>query len=143
MKIIKTLLWIFVIIIVLYAIYMTYIDIVKNIPQEKKKTEKFQENKLKIVLYHASWCGHCVKYLKANTFMNTYDSLSTQNKYDKVVFVQLDFDKNKDTATKYNINSFPTIVAISSNGDLVNTFNGDRNDPIALEQFTSDSLLKI
>jgi uncharacterized membrane protein len=36
MGLLKILLWIFVISIIAYAIYMTYVDISKHIPQEKK-----------------------------------------------------------------------------------------------------------
>lgn len=153
----KLILGLFVVIIVLYALYVTYTDIIKNIPKEMKKiiqnrnseninnenSENFQEPNLKIILYHATWCGYCVKYLKENTFLDTYDNLKTQNKYDKVTFVQLDFDKNKSTATKYNISSFPTIIAISAEGDLINTFDGDRSNPTDLEKFTLDSLSKL
>jgi hypothetical protein len=40
MGLLKILLWIFVISIIAYAIYMTYVDISKHIPQEKKKNRK-------------------------------------------------------------------------------------------------------
>jgi hypothetical protein len=44
MGLLKILLWIFVISIIAYAIYMTYVDISKHIPQEKRKKirKKFQ-----------------------------------------------------------------------------------------------------
>lgn len=75
--------------------------------------------------------------------MNTYDELKKKSKYDKVVFVQLDFDKNKELADKYNVSSFPTIVAISSDGTLVNEFNADRNSKSDLEDFVNESLKKL
>lgn len=143
MGILKILLWIFVIIVVIYVLVMVYNDVVKNILQEKKKVEKFEEPKLKIVLFYAEWCMHCTKYIKARTFMDTYDKIKQQKKFDKVVFSQINFDDNKELANKYDINSFPTIIAISDNGNLVNKFSGDRNDSDSLIKFTSDSLNKI
>lgn len=143
MGILKILLCIFVIIVVGYALLMAYNDVIKYIPQEKKKVEKFDEPKLKIALFHANFCGHCTRYLKAGTFMDTYDKLKKQKKFDKVVFVEFDFDKNKELGNKYGVSSFPTIVAISGNGDLVGEFEGDRNDPDALIKFTADSLNKL
>jgi len=139
------LLWVFVAIVVIVALYLAYKDISKNITQEekRKRVEKFDEPKLKVCLFYANWCGHCAKYLKQNTFMDTYNQLKQQNEFDKVVFVQYDFDKNKDLANKYNISSFPSIVAISSDGYLVNEFNGNRNDPNELTQFTVESLNKV
>jgi len=143
MSILKIFLWIFVIIVVAYALVMAYNDVAKYIPQEKKKVEKFDEPKLKIALFHATWCGHCVQYRKSGTFMDTYDKLKQQKKFDRVVFVEFDFDKNKELGNKYGVSSFPTIVAISSDGDLVGEFAGDRSDPDALIKFASDSLNKV
>jgi thiol-disulfide isomerase/thioredoxin len=143
MGLLKIILWIFVIIVVLYAFYMAYNDVSKYIPQENKKVEKFKEPELKICLFYANWCGHCKSYLQANTFMNTYDQLKTQNKFDNVVFVQFDFDKNKELGEKYNISSFPTIIAISANDNIVSEFAGDRSNSAELIKFTSDSLAKI
>jgi len=143
MSLLKMFLWIFVIIVVGYAIYLAYNDISKYIPQEKNKVEKFEGDKLKICLFYAEWCGHCKKYMKDGTFMDTYDKLKQQNKFDKVVFVQFDFDKNKDLANKYGVSSFPTILAISSDGDLIGEFEGDRNNSDDLIQFTQNSLNKI
>ncbi len=143
MGLLKILLWTFVIIVVLYALYMAYNDVSKYIPQEKKKVEKFQEPQLKICLFYANFCGHCTRYLKDGTFMDTYDKIKQQNKFDKVVFVQFDFDKNKELGEKYGISSFPTIIAISADGDVVGEFAGNRSNPDDLIKFTSDCLAKI
>jgi thiol-disulfide isomerase/thioredoxin len=143
MGILKIVLWTFVIIVVAYAIYLAYNDISKHIPQEKKKVEKFDEPKLKICLFYANFCGFCTKYLKAGTFMDTYDKIKQQSKFDKVVFVEFDFDKNKELGNRYGVSSFPTILAISSNGDLIAEFKGDRNNPDDLIKFTSDCLNKV
>jgi thiol-disulfide isomerase/thioredoxin len=143
MKVLKLLLWAFVIVIVVYAIYMAYKDIAKNIPSESRKVEKFQEPALKVCLFYAVWCPHCEHYLDSKVFMSTYDDLKKKSKFDKVVFVQFDFDKNKELADKYSISSFPTIIAISSDGTLVNQFNGDRNSKSDLEDFVNESLKKL
>jgi len=143
MKIIKTILIIFVLVIVAYAIYMAYTDIMKNIPAEKAKLEKFSgdDDKLKICLYKATWCGHCVKYIKSNVFNDAYSDV--KGKYNDVVFSTVDFDENKKLAEKYDINGFPTIIAVDSKGNLLDTFTGDRYKKEDLMKFVEDNRVKV
>lgn len=141
-KVVKVLLWLFVAVVVITAVGMTYRDIRKNLPAKPKETYE-DSPKLKVCLFYAVWCGHCEKYLDSNVFMTTYDSLKSSGKYDNVVFVQYDFDKNKELAKKYNVAGFPTILAISSDGSLIDEFNGDRYDAEALKQFVQSSLTKL
>ena len=127
---IKTTLFVFVLLILAYAVWMAYTDIMKNMP----KVEKFSdEAKLKICLYKATWCSHCNRYLQSHVFEDTYDSV--KGKYNDVVFVTYDFDENKKLAEKYNVNSFPTIIAVDKNGNLLDTFEGDRNNKDELMRF--------
>jgi thiol-disulfide isomerase/thioredoxin len=139
MKFFKKLFWIAVIAIVVYAVYLTYNDIIKNLPSKPK--EGFDNPSIKISLFHAEWCPHCVNYLKSNVFMSTYDKLKSNPKYSSVVFEEIDYDQNKDLAEKYGINSFPTIVAISSDGHLLKKFSGDRSSRADLTSFV-DEILK-
>lgn len=129
-NIIKTVLFVFVLLILSYAIYMAYTDISKNMPkQQQNLSEQFSADeapKLKICLFKATWCGHCTTYLKSNVFDDTYASIKDKNEYKGVIFATYDFDQNKQLAEKYNINSFPSIVAVDSQGNLVDTFEGDR-----------------
>ena len=142
-KAVKILLWLFVAVVIITAVSMTYKDITKNLPQKPKETFSDDGPKLSISLFYAVWCGHCEKYLDSKVFMTTYDDLKKSGKYDNVVFVQYDYDKNKEMAKKYNVGGFPTIIAISSDGKLVDEFNGDRYDPNALQQFVDSSLAKL
>lgn len=143
MKLIKTILIIFVLLIVAYAIYMAYTDIMKNIPAEKAKLEKFSgdEDKLKICLYKATWCSHCTKYIKSNVFNDAYADV--KGKYNDVVFTTVDFDENKKLAEKYDINGFPTIIAVDSKGNLLDTFTGDRSKKEDLMKFVEDNRVKV
>lgn len=130
----------FVVIIVVIAMYMMYTDV----KRESRKLESFDEPKLSVILFHATWCGHCVKYLDSDTFMKTYATdVKNSPKLAGVVFKQLDYDKNKELADKYNISSFPSIVAVSGNGKLVGEFKGDRYNKDELIKFASDSLQKL
>lgn len=129
---VKTTLFVFVLLVLAYAVWMAYSDIMKNMP--KSKVEKFgDEPKLKICLYKATWCGFCTKYLQSHVFEDTYDSV--KGKYNDVVFVTYDFDENKKLAEKYNVNAFPTIIAVDKNGKLLDTFDGDRSNKDELMRF--------
>lgn len=104
----------------------------------KKKffVEKFEQKKIKIALFHATWCHHCVTFIDSKVFEKTEESLNNSN----IEFVKYDCDKNKQLVSKYNINGFPTIVALSEDGKLLATFNGDRTSVESLKNFASTSL---
>jgi thioredoxin-like negative regulator of GroEL len=140
MKFIKTALFIFVLVILATAVYMAYSDIMKNMP---KKIESFSDDKpkLKICLYKAVWCLHCTRYLKSNVFDDTYADV--KGKYNDVVFTTVDFDQNKQLAEKYNVNSFPTIIAVDADGKLIDTFDGDRSKKEELMKFVEANRVKV
>jgi thiol-disulfide isomerase/thioredoxin len=118
---------------------MAYSDIMKNMP---KKVESFaDEPKLKICLYKATWCVFCERYIKTNVFNDTYADV--KGKYNDVVFTTVDFDENKQLAEKYNVNSFPTIIAVDANGKLIDTFDGDRSKKEELMKFVEANRVKV
>ena len=146
-KSLKLVLWIFVIIIIGYALYMTYRDVSKNyasnVGGEGSKAERFEEPKLKICLIYALWCPHCEKYLDSNVFMNVNNELKRQPKYDKVVFEQIDFEKDKKLVEKYDVSGFPSIVAVHSNGKVLGHFQGDRFNKNEIIKFVDQNLSKL
>lgn len=106
----------------------------------KNKKEKFDNSgpKLQIALFKAEWCGHCRTFLKSNVFDDAYAKAKDQ--YPGVVFVTYDFDSNKELASKYNVNSFPTIIAIDGDGNYLTKFNGDRTSTDELVKFVKDNM---
>ena len=142
----KVLLWLFIIVVVATAVGMTYKDIVSNLSPIKRET--FSENdspkkQLKITLFFATWCGHCEKYISSKVFDTTFKELQQTGKFDNVIFEQLDGDKNRPIINKYGVQGFPTIMAISSDGNLVDEFAGDRYDKDALKEFVKSSIAKM
>jgi thiol-disulfide isomerase/thioredoxin len=117
-------------IVVIFVIYV-------NLP----KIEKYEDKKsVNVYLFFAEWCGHCERYLKSGMFMKTYDDLKKDDKYKNVIFKQIDFDKNKEMANKYNIGGFPTIISTTEDGTLIKEFSGDRNSSSDLKEFVDNSL---
>lgn len=139
-KIIKTILFVFVLVVVAAAVFMAYKDIRSSMPKvDGGLSENFEEGKLKICLYKATWCGHCTKYLQSGVFDSTYESIKGKPEYADVVFATIDFDENKDSAEKYNVNSFPSIIAIDKQGNLISRFEGDRYKSEELIKFVDES----
>ena len=133
---IKLALFVFVLAILAYGVYMAYTDIMRP------KKERFTDGaKVKICLYKATWCHHCQSYTKSNVFEDVYSDV--KGKYDDVVFATYDFDENKKMAEQYNINSFPTIIAVDKNGKLLDTFDGDRNNKGDLMRFVEMNRQKV
>lgn len=96
---------------------------------------------VKIILFYAHWCGHCSDYLSKNIFIDTYQK-NIDNK-SSIDFVQLDWDQNKSLATKLNVTSFPTILAVDKNFTFIDLFKGNRENPADLISFANASLLKV
>lgn len=101
--------------------------------------EKFEGGpKLTVMLFHATWCPHCVNYLKSGDWEN--QQKTTVAKYRTVKFDTIDFDKHpKDKSAKYMISSFPTIVAEDSTGRVYH-FLGDRSKPEHMGIFVDNAL---
>jgi thiol-disulfide isomerase/thioredoxin len=135
---IKLALFVFVLAILAYGVYMAYTDIMR--PKKERFTSS-EGTKVKICLYKATWCHHCVAFVKSNVFEDVYSDV--KGKYDDVVFATYDFDENKKMAEQYNINSFPTIIAVDANGKLLDTFDGDRNNKGDLMRFVEVNRQKV
>jgi thiol-disulfide isomerase/thioredoxin len=89
--------------------------------------EKFsQDGNVRVCLFHATWCPHCTKYLDSGTFDNAYSKAREAN--GNVTFEKIDYDQNKNLANKYDINSFPTIIAIDAQGNQIEKFQGNRHN---------------
>ncbi len=90
-----------------------------------------------VVLIHADWCGHCVKYLNSGVFDNVAEA------YDgKVVFDKWEHSKCKDKLGKYGVSGFPTIIAINADtGDKLMDFHGDRSNQEDLKKFAEQALV--
>ncbi len=83
---------------------------------EIKSTQQFEQDVLNsnhpvFVDFWATWCGPC------QMVSPIVEELAKEYE-DKVNFVKVDVDQNKELASKYNIMSIPTL-AIFRNGQVV------------------------
>ncbi len=88
----------------------------KNITKEQWEQEVTNSDKPVFVDFWATWCGPC------SIVAPIVEELAEEYE-DKVNFVKVDVDQNKELASKYNIFSIPTLV-IFRNGQLVSQAAG-------------------
>jgi thiol-disulfide isomerase/thioredoxin len=84
----------------------------------------------KVMLFHATWCGHCEQYLNSGIYEKTAENPEVQG----IPFEKFDADKNSSMVEKYDITGFPTILGLNAQGEKV-VFEGNRNSMDDLIKF--------
>ncbi len=93
-----------------------YQIIMKNISKKQWDQEVTNSDKPVFVDFWATWCVPC------NMIAPLVEELANEYQ-DKVNFVKVDVDENKELASKYNILSIPALV-IFRNGQVVAQASG-------------------
>ena len=88
-----------------------------NTGNNGNKNEGYTNNsKPTMMLFHAKWCGHCVR------FMPEWKKFKKQA---KINVVEYEADENSEAISANNVKGFPTIKCKTASGD-VKEFNGER-----------------
>tara|TARA_Y100000590_G_C15469894_1_gene919761 strand:- start:307 stop:687 length:381 start_codon:yes stop_codon:yes gene_type:complete len=89
--------------------------------------EGFESKPSELVFYHMDGCGHCKKmkpewdqFVKNNT-----TSIATRS---------VEQGEARDEVTKHGITGFPTLLLLDSDGNKLDTYDGDRT-ATALESY--------
>jgi thiol-disulfide isomerase/thioredoxin len=114
---------VFVVLAVLIAVFYAFFQ-----PKEKFAQPKTQDTKPKVMLFYAIWCGHCESFLKSGKWEEYVKA------HPDVVFSKHDYDKESKLGDKYDVNSFPTIIAEDSEGKIYK-FAGDRMSDAHIKKF--------
>ena len=72
---------------------------------DKNFEKAIKHYKSLLVVFYASWCGHCQEFLPTYTKA----SLILQKNIPKINLAKIEMSANKQTQSKYGINSYPTI----------------------------------
>jgi thioredoxin-like negative regulator of GroEL len=126
----KVIIFLFIASLLFYAVFVSYNYYTLHVGN----VEKFNDQTPQVALFYATWCGHCTKYKESGVFDQASKSAPSN-----VKFNQYDYDKNTELAGKYDVQAFPTIVLIDSNGKLIKTFDGDIYDEKALLEFAQQT----
>jgi protein disulfide-isomerase len=76
-------------------------------------------DKNKLILFKASWCGHCTKF--GPLWEELKENYKNNNDFELMTF---DADKDKSEILFYNVKGYPTIFLETKNGR--NEYKGDR-----------------
>jgi thiol-disulfide isomerase/thioredoxin len=76
------------------------------------------DDKIKLMLFKADWCGHCKQ------FKPTWENISKAYE-SKFNFIVYDADTQKEKFEEYKVDAFPTILAKKDNNII--TYKGERS----------------
>ena len=113
-KSIKTILYIFLIGITVNMLLTTV-----------SKLEGFEGRKT-LLLLHMEKCPHCVELMPEWNKFTKMNDTSIQTK-------SVEMNEDKSLVKKYDVEGFPTILLLNSNGDKIKTYEGPRTAEGLLE----------
>lgn len=90
-----------------------------------RPVEKFSNTQTTIYFFWASWCPHCVSF---KPIFEEFENKVSNNQNVKINKVQCDENTQEvlDYVQKYNIEGFPTVIIVSSDGSFKH-YEGPRN----------------
>jgi len=83
-----------------------------------KSREGFDGQKT-LLLCHMNGCGHCDK------LMPEWDNFARENKTD-ILTKKVEANEDTSLMKKHQVEGFPTILLLGSNGEKLDTYDGDR-----------------
>lgn len=103
-----------------------------------KKIDRFAEEShtVKLILIHASWCGHCTNYLNESKpedsiWITKLPAALKEAKLDQSVMVvpheETEYTTHESLAERYGVNSFPTIIGENIKTGKVEKFPATKN----------------
>ena len=98
------------------------VDVNKDsVNQDKASSKEKSNGKVVVIDFFATWCGPCKAMAPAMEKM--------EKKYaNKIEFRKSDVDQNNEMAQKYQIESIPTLVILSPDGDVLDKVVGMRSE---------------
>ena len=89
------------------------------------KIEGFEGRKT-LLLLHMERCPHCVELMPEWNKFTKMNNTSIQTK-------SVEMNEDKSLVKKYDVEGFPTILLLNSNGDKIKTYEGSRTAEGLLE----------
>ena len=83
------------------------------------KMEGFEGRK-SMLLLHMEGCPHCVELMPEWNKFTKMNNTSIETK-------SVEMNEDRSLVKKYDVDGFPTILLLNSNGDKIKTYDGPRN----------------
>ena len=109
----SNLLLIVVVVVALFLLIKFFIN-----KQNNDNDEGFEGQKT-LLLNHMTGCGHCEK------LMPDWNKCEKQNK-SNIKMKKVEVNEDPSYAKKYDVQGFPTILLLDSNGEKLDTYDGPR-----------------
>jgi thiol:disulfide interchange protein len=74
-----------------------------------------------MLVFYADWCGWCVK-LSRDVFTDSKVGAASEG----LVNIRVNTDKREDLAERFKVRYLPTILFLTSKGDVLGDFQGER-----------------
>jgi len=108
-------------IICLVAFFLINGDTIKETFTSIQSSSNKNKSNIKIEYYYTKECGFCNKFNESGV----WEELE-KKKMNNVSLHKYDLNNNNERATKFNITSVPTIIAVDSSDKIVGTFEEER-----------------
>lgn len=108
---------------------------------KQNKTETFVQSgngSAKLLLLHATWCPHCVQYMKSEAWLTEIPKKIGELK-NKVVIQDFEYESNKALVDRYNVSGFPSLVVEKPDGQFT-IFEGNRESAEEVAAFVASNI---
>jgi len=87
-------------------------------PQPTQNEPMKNTGKSQIVLYYATWCGHCKKF--APEWEKVKNDVTNSNLNNTITCVEYDCDKSQQICSNSGVRGFPSLILYKNDGTKVN-----------------------
>ena len=139
--------FVIILILIILVIFLYYKIVVPNISNSYVTNKEFTSNtnnsnsEISIILFKTEWCPHCKAAMPEWNKFTRYIAKINDDLDFKIKTTIVDCDKQSSIAEKYNIEGYPSIIAIYKNKVYEYDAKPDKNNLITFIETTINKKL--